>query len=319
MNNGLKLFVEENIHLIDDEDYNELYRICPISLKDKLLELLSEIDVTVDRELVLKTRYLIDNYTYEELVDIAEAPIFTTDVNVAVEFILDNWDMFYFHDCGYDSAPSYKEFTTTLNDSLNEELLTEKTDSRKEVSSHAFSDANKKPYRLSGLKGKIIDKYGEPLRLLCISIKNNDIQEGEALFADICNNDQEDPWTTHHIDGLHKNSSIRDLSNLALVRRSLHKKLTDNNKLIAERCLEGVSITGDADVDKLVCRLLVVLYNQDSDMKITPSQIFRIPVHNVDKLMNNTIPETVSKEFYNRNDRSTSDIIRLIDLKNFQK
>ena len=127
MNYGLKLFVEENIHLIDDEDYNELYRICPISLKDKLLELLSEIDVTVDRELVLKTGYLIDNYTYEELVDIAEEHIFTADVNLAVEFILDNWDMFYFDDCGYDSAPSYKEFTTRLNDSLNEKLLTEKT------------------------------------------------------------------------------------------------------------------------------------------------------------------------------------------------
>lgn len=196
-----------------------------------------------------------------------------------------------------------------LVESIDIELL-EKTNPDKERHTHVYADANTSSYRLRGLKGDILQKYSKPLYELCIDIMQGDIVAAQTLFNDISNTSN---WQTHHINGLHVDSSITDLDNLALV--SNHTQITNDNKKLVDRLFANQTITGVPDIDKLLFRLLVVLKANNKN----PSDIFRIPVHRFDVLVNNVLPDETSKEFYRTYPTSTPSLIRLCDLKQYMK
>ena len=117
-----------------------------------------------------------------------------------------------------------------LDESLTEELLTEKTKYSAEPATHSLSDSNTKDYNLHGLKSIILKRYAEPLKRLCVRIANNNELNGAMLFDDIKSSD----WTAHHINGIHKDSSTSDLNNLALVINEVHKELTDYRGIVKQ-------------------------------------------------------------------------------------
>ena len=122
--------------------------------------------------------------------------------------------MFYFDESGYESAPSYKEFTTTLNDSLNEELLTE-SKTKLGLTPEVQHNLKQAMYDVvSHNKTDVSSHKGQTslLKYLCV---NNGITNPEG-------------YCVHHFDCNHNNYAAE---NVCLVRSSVHNSV--HNELIA--------------------------------------------------------------------------------------
>lgn len=193
-----------------------------------------------------------------------------------------------------------------------DDRLDEKTDPYKEISKHAFADANAKNYTLKGLKTVILKRYNDPIQKLCLEVMSKNKDDAEAFFKDVCS----DNWEVHHINGIHKDSSTSDLENLALVPIDIHEELTDQNEDIAKNLfLNSRSLTGVEDADKLIFRLLVVLKANNRN----PSDILRIKAHDIYNSVNKELPEKAAKNFYDQYPKSCDKALLLRDIAKYLK
>ena len=109
----LKRFIEQHAELLDENNIEELYKQCPRELKIPLVRMLNAASLGDNIEFIKRATYLADFYDDDELINLVlSVGEHANDVFDAFDYIMNNWNEFFTDDM--------------LNESLNEELLTEK-------------------------------------------------------------------------------------------------------------------------------------------------------------------------------------------------
>lgn len=194
-------------------------------------------------------------------------------------------------------------------ESLNEEVLLEKTSFEQEIGRHLFADINNRETNAKGLHQEIINKYSDELYQLCIQLTGDD-RKGRSLFEEI----KSSKWETHHINGLHQDDRINP-NNLALVRKSIHESLTkENYEFIGNLALEKLPLMHHPDVDKLILRLFAIMIAN----KINYESVFNFKVEGFHDFLLERLPQQVASNFKEKYPISSTDVILIKDLHNLK-
>lgn len=99
MTDKLKKYIEQNVDLIDEENFERLYagliEARLFMFRKELIQILNHIGVQISAETASKIECIFDNMTHGQIISTAESTV-PDDYTVtdAVMFILKNWDMY---------------------------------------------------------------------------------------------------------------------------------------------------------------------------------------------------------------------------------
>ena len=194
---------------------------------------------------------------------------------------------------------------------LEETLLIEKTEYEHEIGKHLFGDiSNSYALDLAGLRTRVLKIYSTKIFNLCRKLTKSSA-DAIKLFKDI----EQGSWEVHHINGIHNDNKIKGYeNNLALVRDSIHARITEENyDFIYTECLKVLPKfmeIQDSDIEKLVLRLLAIMKVKNMDYR----KLFKFEVEGFQEFLTIQLPRKVANNFYNKYKYSSTDVIRLIDL-----
>ena len=103
MNEQLKQFVQQNIDLVDGENFERLYagliEAGLFMFRKELIQLLNDIGVQIKEETVSKIECIFDSMTLDQITSTAKSTVpGNYTVTDAIMFILKNWDMYDWSD-----------------------------------------------------------------------------------------------------------------------------------------------------------------------------------------------------------------------------